>query len=61
MSHGIQIRGLGEVAIRCGDIDKMTAFYRDIIGLPILSDGRGTSGIVFFNIGHKVILESPKL
>ncbi|MEM9717473.1 MAG: VOC family protein [Pseudomonadota bacterium] len=50
-TRGFAVKGLGEVAIRCKDIDLMTAFYRDVIGLPIMSDFRAQSGIVFFNIG----------
>lgn len=37
------VSDLGEVAIRCRDLDRMTAFYRDIIGLhPVEGDYRGT-------------------
>lgn len=49
--RGFEIEGLGEIAIRCADMDAMVAFYRDVIGLPILSDSRGTADIVFFRIG----------
>lgn len=55
-----QIKGLGEVAIRCADVAKMVAFYRDVIGLTLLS-GDETSDIVFFQIapghgGHTTVL-----
>ena len=47
--RGFQVRALGEIAIRCADLAAMTAFYRDIIGLDMLSDnGR----IVFFRLGE---------
>lgn len=51
MDRGFTPRGLGEIAIRCKDIDAMTRFYRDIIGLEVLSDSRETHGIIFFQIG----------
>ncbi|MEM9062253.1 MAG: VOC family protein [Pseudomonadota bacterium] len=49
--RGFTVRKLGEIAIRCADIAAMEAFYRDIIGLPILS-GSHSDGIVFFNLGE---------
>ncbi|MEM6624225.1 MAG: VOC family protein [Pseudomonadota bacterium] len=49
MDRGFQVRALGEVAIRCADLDAMTAFYRDVIGLSVLSD-RGR--ITFFDLGE---------
>ncbi|MEM9011923.1 MAG: VOC family protein [Pseudomonadota bacterium] len=50
MSRGFQVRGLGEVAIRCTDLAAMVAFYRDVIGLPIL-EGNTSEDIIFFRIG----------
>ena len=54
------IRALGETAIRCRDHGAMVAFYRDIVGLPILKEFTA-SGITFFRIadgygGHTTIL-----
>ena len=54
-----KVAALGEIAIRCADIGAMTAFYRDVIGLPVL-DG-GAEGIVFFDLGpgyggHRTVL-----
>lgn len=54
MTHPFEIGGLGEIAIRCVDIDEMTRFYRDIIGLKVMSDGRDSSGIVFFRVSSGV-------
>lgn len=54
MSHPFEIGGLGEIAIRCRDLDAMFIFYRDVLGLPVLSDTRATSGIVFFRLGNGV-------
>ncbi len=55
-----KVRDLGEVAIRCADLDGMFAFYRDVVGLEVLSDAR-EDGIVFFKIcdgfgGHTTVL-----
>ena len=47
--RGFTPRALGEIAIRCADLDAMTVFYRDIIGLSPLAD-RG--GIRFFQLGE---------
>lgn len=51
---------IGEIAIRCADIDAMVEFYRDVVGLKILADNRET-GIVFFKVkpgtgGHTNVL-----
>lgn len=56
--RGFSVLGLGEIAIRCRDLEAMTAFYRDIIGLEVLAV-RG--GIVFFRLangvaGHTAVL-----
>lgn len=58
--RGFQVRALGEIAIRCADLDDMAAFYRDIIGLEHLG-GDHRDGIIFFKIaegfgGHTAIL-----
>lgn len=51
MSHAFKVGGLGEIAIRCENINEMKSFYRDVIGLEVLSDG---GGIVFFALGNGV-------
>ncbi len=58
--RGFKVRGLGEVAIRCRDLDAMTAFYRDVIGLEPLT-GNSFDQIRFFKIadgvaGHTTVL-----
>ncbi len=58
--RGFKVRALGEIAIRCRDLEAMTAFYRDIIGLEVLEGGH-REGIVFFRIaegygGHTAVL-----
>jgi len=49
--RGFRVRTLGEIAIRCADLDAMTRFYRDVIGLPLLPGGH-RGGIVFFDLGE---------
>ncbi len=58
--RGFRVRALGEVAIRCRNLPKMVAFYRDIIGLEPLS-GDYSKHIQFFRIaagfgGHTSVL-----
>ena len=55
-----KVAAMGEIAIRCVDLDKMTAFYRDVLGLTVL-EGGGAEGIVFFDLGpgyqgHRTVL-----
>ncbi|MEM6489337.1 MAG: VOC family protein [Pseudomonadota bacterium] len=47
--RGFRVRGLGEIAIRCADLDAMERFYADVIGLERLAERE--NGIVFFRIG----------
>ena len=52
------IRGLGEIALRVADLDRMQAFYQDVIGLELL---RRFPRSAFFRIaegvaGHTQIL-----
>ena len=54
-----EIRGLGEIAIRCNDVPKMAAFYEQVLGLTRMTGS--VSDIVFFKIadgfqGHTQIL-----
>ncbi|SPH24077.1 hypothetical protein DEA8626_03126 [Defluviimonas aquaemixtae] len=53
-------RALGEIAIRCGDMASMVAFYRDVIGLELMAGG-ADADITFFRIangfgGHTTVL-----
>ncbi|MBY6199762.1 VOC family protein [Maritalea mobilis] len=55
-----EVRALGEIAIRCVDMEAMVAFYRDVIGLEPMTDTEGRP-IVFFRIaegfgGHTAVL-----
>ena len=42
------VRGLGEIALRVGDLDAMQTFYQDILGLPLMNR---TPHWAFFKIG----------
>lgn len=58
--RGFTVRALGEIAIRCIDLDAMVAFYRDVIGLEPMNDPENGE-IVFFRIaegfaGHTAVL-----
>jgi catechol-2,3-dioxygenase len=60
MQRGFKVKALGEIAIRCRDLEVMTAFYRDIIGLDVL-EGAYSDNIVFLRIaegygGHTAVL-----
>lgn len=58
--RGFQIRALGEIAIRCADMDAMVDFYERVLGLERMT-GNASDGIVFFRIaegigGHTSVL-----
>lgn len=58
--RGFQPRALGEIAIRCADMDAMVAFYENVVGLTRLT-GDHSSAITFFRIaegygGHTQVL-----
>lgn len=57
--RGFRVRALGEIAIRCADVDRMERFYAEVIGLEPLAVREG--GITFFRIaeghaGHTAVL-----
>src|SRR4030081_2644100 len=47
---------LGQVAINVHDLDRATAFYRDILGLPLLFT---TGALSFFDCGGVRLMLSP--
>ncbi|MGB7269477.1 MAG: hypothetical protein WBC90_08130 [Albidovulum sp.] len=58
--RGFTVRALGEIAIRCVDLDAMVAFYRDVTGPEPMNDPEN-GDIVFFRIaegfaGHTAVL-----
>jgi len=45
------IRFLAELGLRVNDLARMSAFYRDVVGLDIFSEG---PGLVFFRVAEAV-------
>jgi catechol 2,3-dioxygenase len=43
------IRFLAEVGLRVNDLDRMSAFYRDLVGLDVFDEG---PGYVFFRVAE---------
>ena len=59
VSPPFKVQEIGEIAVRCSDLDRMESFYHQIIGLPYLAER--DRGIVFFKIadgfeGHPQVL-----
>jgi methylmalonyl-CoA/ethylmalonyl-CoA epimerase len=55
---GIQISKLGQVSVRVHDLDRATAFYRDILGLTMLFT---TGTLTFFDCaGVRLMLSRPE-
>src|SRR4029077_6820729 len=52
----IGISRLGQIAINVHDLDRATAFYRDILGLPLLFT---TPALAFFDCGGVRLVLSP--
>lgn len=53
------IRGLRQIALSVGDIDRSTAFYRDLLGLPFLFAAGPT--LAFLDIGGvRLMLSTPE-
>jgi catechol 2,3-dioxygenase-like lactoylglutathione lyase family enzyme len=55
---GIGITRIGQIAINVHDVDRATAFYRDILGLPLLFTA---GGMAFFDGGGiRLMLARPE-
>lgn len=51
------VSAIGQIAINCQDVERATAFYRDVLGLPFLF---GFPGLSFFRCGEvRVMLSKP--
>jgi catechol 2,3-dioxygenase-like lactoylglutathione lyase family enzyme len=54
----IEISRLGQIAINVHDLERATAFYRDILGLPLLFT---TGSLAFFDCGGvRLMLTHPE-
>ena len=49
-SQSLQIDGLHQVALTTADLERSTAFYRDILGLPLITSF-DPPGLAFFQVG----------
>ncbi len=47
--HSTSVRGLGEIALRVDDLDRMQAFYKDVVGLELMDRFENA---VFFRIAE---------
>jgi catechol 2,3-dioxygenase-like lactoylglutathione lyase family enzyme len=57
-TSGIGISRLGQVSINVHDLDRATAFYRDVLGLALLFT---VSGLAFFDCGGvRLMLARPE-
>lgn len=52
----IAIDGLGQISIIAHDLPRATAFYRDVLGLPLLFTAEG---MAFFNCGGVRLMLGP--
>jgi methylmalonyl-CoA/ethylmalonyl-CoA epimerase len=52
------ISGIGQIAVNVHDLDRATAFYRDVLSLPLLFT---TNGMSFFHCGAvRLMLSRPE-
>jgi len=58
-SGGPAIQRIGQLAIRAQDLDRAVAFYRDVLGLPLLF--QAPPGLAFFDCGGvRLMLSRPE-
>lgn len=55
-ANPIAIDGLGQISIIAHDLPRATAFYRDVLGLPLLFTAEG---MAFFNCGGVRLMLGP--
>ncbi len=57
MSSAAALESIGQIAINCRDVGRATAFYRDVLGLPLLFEA---GGMAFFRCGQtRLMLSLP--
>lgn len=58
MPAAIEITQIGQIAITVQDLDRAVAFYRDVLGLPLLF--QAPPGLAFFQCGEvRLLLSRP--
>jgi len=54
----LRIESIGQIAVNVKDVGRAVAFYRDVIGLPLLFE---TNGLAFFQCGDtRLLLSLPE-
>ncbi|EPD49435.1 hypothetical protein HMPREF1210_03334 [Paenisporosarcina sp. HGH0030] len=54
----LSIESIGQIAVNVKDVSRAVAFYRDVIGLPLLFE---TDGLAFFQCGEtRLLLSLPE-
>lgn len=57
-AEGVRLGAIGQIGVSVADLDGMTAFYRDALGLPLLFTAPGMS---FFDCGGvRLMLSLPE-
>lgn len=58
-AEGIAVEGIGQIAVPVRDVERATAFYRDVLGLPHLFSA--PPGLSFFRCGAvRLMLSTPE-
>lgn len=58
-SEGFGLAALGQIALTVDDVDRATAFYRDVLGVPFLFSA--PPGMAFFDCaGVRLLLGAPE-
>jgi methylmalonyl-CoA/ethylmalonyl-CoA epimerase len=59
MTTAVAITQIGQIAITVQDLDRAVAFYRDVLGLPLLF--QAPPGLAFFQCGEvRLMLSRPE-
>ena len=54
----LRIESIGQIAVNVKDVGRAVAFYKDVIGLPLLFE---TNGLAFFQCGEtRLLLSLPE-
>jgi methylmalonyl-CoA/ethylmalonyl-CoA epimerase len=57
-SRNARLTEIGQIAVTVEDVERATAFYRDVLGVPFLFDA---AGLAFFDLGGiRLMLSRPE-